>query len=235
MTTKFRVPQILTEMGADVEFAYRVSTGLKTGQLDLYGDQNGNEASKEWELITDICEGVRENKWRSRSTEQRIDAMLSIIDAFPHYTSSSHLFQIFSHDGDLTDEAKEKLWDGIIRYLSDKNTNVREPIEYVLWVDFFEDQSTCQEAWTELTARACEPVVLDRLLIIGGPVPYALKRPIYESYSKVPSKHAVLAQSLAHSINDVFGKIDKADARRYLDILKLPNQDEYYNYLLERM
>lgn len=235
MLAKLTIPQVLEEMGASFQFANRISNALKTGVLDLYGKSDSDEASKAWDLITDICEGVRENKWRLLSTEQRIDTLLSVFETFPHYTSSSHLFLTFSQDDDLSGEAKEKLWDGIIRQLTIKNENIREPMEYVLWVDFFEDQNTCEESWLALTSRASASFALDRLLIIAGPVPYKLKQPFYERCADDRSRHAILAQSLAHSVNDVYGKIDKTDAKKYLRILELPHENEYFSFLRERL
>ena len=118
-----------------------------------------------------------------------------------------------------------------MRLLDSDDNYLREPIEYVLWVDFFEDTSSCERVWSELTKGQLTPKVLDRLLVIAGPVPFRLKQPYYKELAKKPERHSVLAESLAHSMNDVFGKSDPIETKRFLKVLQLPPENQHLKYL----
>lgn len=231
MEVNLSILEILKKLTAEPAYAEKVSMGLRTGTLDLY---SVDEVSLEWDLITNICEGVRENKWGQLSSKQRIALLIDVFEFLPHYTSSSHLYKAFAHD-DLDPQAKITLWNGLISQISSENEYARKPIEYVLWVDFFEDQKTCKEAWSELTSRASCPNILDRLLVIAGPVPFDLKQPFYERLSSDQSRHGVLAESLAHSINDYYGQIDLEEAKKYLKILMLPMENAHFSFLRDHL
>jgi len=99
---KLSIAEILNFLSVDPEFAERASAGLKAKTLDINEPQN----STAWEVITDACEGARENKWKKLSAEQRIITLFEIFEFLPCYTSSSHLYQTFAFDEYLDQLAK---------------------------------------------------------------------------------------------------------------------------------
>jgi len=198
------ISELLSDAGTDRSFAEQVSAGLKNSTLDLYN--SADDISLEWEAINDLCEGVLENKWKVFDLEECVFTLLKLVEFFPSYTASSMLYRAFIYQ-ELDPTAKDILWNGILTLISGPCAPTQDAVEYALWVDFFEDQSTCQEAWLELTKRASGEV-LSRLLIVAGPMPYELKHPFYVELAKDPEKHNVLAESLVCSINDVYGKVD---------------------------
>lgn len=223
--------EILQHLKADKALAAQVSRNLRSTSFDLHAADNEDT----WDLLADACEGVRQDKWRTSTAEQRFASLFEIFTVWPCYTTASHLYGEFIH-GEAVDElAKRQLWHGILDCIGSDDLSIREAIEYVLWVDFFEDQSTCKETWGELTSRVRRPEVLDRLIVNAGPVPFALKQPFYRKLSRDPSRHAVLAESLARSIDDAFGQTDLVETQKYFDKLQLPDGNKHFEYLRKKL
>ncbi|MCA0042775.1 hypothetical protein LA304_04635 [Celeribacter sp. ASW11-22] len=202
------------------------------------GFKSGDEAPFKyghWEVVRDVCEGISANIWESLTTKQQIDRLCEVIELWPCYATSHHLFQFYVESAQADPVATEHLWGRIVGYLERFGTPQCDALEYVLWVDFFEDQSTCEAAWHGLMCMASDRKVRDRILINAGPVPYVLKKPIYHQMIKFPDEHEALAESLAHSKQDYFGDIDRKDARKLVKRLDLPRSDEFVAYLKDNL
>ena len=224
------IAEIIEFLDLDPDFAKKTSDGLKTKSLDIHDNKNLNA----WEFITDACDGVRENKWKNLTHGQRIITLFKIIEFLPSYTASQHLYSAFVYD-QMDLDAEHELWEGILGLLASDEKALREPIEYVLWVDFFEDTMTCRRAWAGLTRKSMPRKVQDRLLVIAGPVPFKLKKPYYNILISNPLRHAILAESLAHSLNDIYGKIDIVAAKTYTKGLQLPSKNPHLKFLKEKL
>lgn len=225
--------KILDKLSVSRQFAERVSDELRTGKLDLYAGAS-DSPSTAWNFINDACEHICKSREANLSSEQQVDCLLDVVEAYPSYAASQFLFRLFREDG-LSSLAEDKLWEGILCLLVNENIFVHEAARYVLWVDFFEDQSCSEEAWLALTSRAKAPHMLDKLLVNAGSVPFMLKRPFYDELLQEPARHAVVAESLARSVNDVYGQIDNRTARGYLQRLHLPEENEHVRYLSETL
>lgn len=73
-----------------------------------------------------------------------------------------------------------------------------------------------------LTVPDAAPALLRAVLPISGPVPYALKAPLYERLIADVAWHGAIFESLFGSAFDVFGNLNKNAARRLLARLQLP-------------
>jgi hypothetical protein len=154
------------------------------------------------------------------SLADRLDLALRLSAEMPCYAT---LMYMKVHFADLPDELRQKLWTAYRAALASDDPRVADPVSYVLWVDFFEDPSTVDEAWRE-TARWDLPPWhrrLRRVLDVAGPVPWPHKEALFEHLVGDPSWHAPIARALIGSAFDVYGHLDAAAARRWLDRLQL--------------
>jgi hypothetical protein len=111
-----------------------------------------------------------------------------------------------------------------------------EPVAYSLWVDYYEDRSTVEEAWRETTRLDGDwERRLERVLIASGPVPYSLKAPVYQRLIDQRRWHPFIFRSLLHSAYDVYGHLDIAAARQLLGHLKLPPDTEHLDDLSAKL
>ena len=110
-----------------------------------------------------------------------------------------------------------------------------DPVGYVLWVEFFEDEETVRDTWQGLVNNYSTKKALLRLLEHSGPVPFDLKETYYNTFLHDESNHEVIFNSLLYSAYDVFGQIDKKKARLILSKLKVDTGTENYNVLKEKL
>jgi hypothetical protein len=106
---------------------------------------------------------------------------------------------------------------------------VARPVEYSLWVDYFEDTSTVERAWAEVAA-VHEPrrPRLDRVLAASGPVPWDLKAPVYEALAGEGGWDDAIVAGLYGSCNDLYGSIERNAALSILRQLRDPTKDDIY-------
>lgn len=177
--------------------------------------------------------------WQVRESSPALDAVLSEIGfeacngesdvacvAFftklyrdmPSYGVLSHLFITRSYE-DLDFDARRLFWSFAREMLSAEAAELADPVSYYMWCNFFEDQ-WAEKAWKALTLDASDRL-LERILLISGPVPFPIKQGLYEA--KIGNKrwHYFIYRGLLHSSFDVYGKTDRSQARRLLDRLKL--------------
>jgi hypothetical protein len=111
-----------------------------------------------------------------------------------------------------------------------------EPVTYLLSVDFFEDRSTVEEAWRELTVRSPgSDLRIGRVLQVSGPVPYSLEAPLYEELAADVRWHGAIAEGLIGSATWVCGDLDISKARKLLLRLAVPADLEGLDQLRERL
>lgn len=109
----------------------------------------------------------------------------------------------------------------IYHYLSLGNNTYFKPIEYSLWCDFFEDDSTVTEVWSGLIKANENKKIYTSLLNVSGPVPFYLKNKLYELLLDNKEYHYMIFNSLLYSYYDYYGKIDIGKARQIMDILEI--------------
>jgi hypothetical protein len=121
---------------------------------------------------------------------------------------------------DLDLDARHLFWDFAREMLSAEDAALADPVAYCMWCDFFEDPERVEEAWKMLTIGANDRL-LKRISLVSGPVPFSMKRALYEQKAYNKHWHHLIYQGLLYSAFDVYGKIDRVAARRLLDRLNL--------------
>ena len=135
----------------------------------------------------------------------------------------------------LTPELKRAYWEFIGEMLGSTDAAFADPVAYILWTDFFEDPDLVEKAWSALISGSPNDRLLERLLIKSGPIPVPLKRGLYKRLISDVRWHYFIYRSLLHSQFDVYGRIDKDEARETLDKLRLnlpSDEQEHYQQLV---
>ena len=141
--------------------------------------------------------------------------------------SSAFLMCLYFRYSDLPEREQELFWDWIRAQLSSEDPALRAPVAYSLWCDWFEDPAMVDVAWSELARTDAPDRVLQEALVSSGPVPFRLKSALYDELLPEQRWHYYIFQSLLHSQFDVYGKIDKREARRIFKKLRLPPKTEH--------
>jgi hypothetical protein len=139
-------------------------------------------------------------------------------------------------------------WDGLPETLRDRvlrryvavlesddqgRTAEIEAVEYSIWVDFFEDPRTQEQAFRTLAADLGPGLSipsaarrLKRLLPLTGPVAWPLKNLLYAALAADPRWAPWVLAGLVASHNDVYGQLDPGEALTLLDQLAVSPSDE---------
>lgn len=144
---------------------------------------------------------------------EKLALFFSLYDDMPCY---GHLMYARHHYSELGAADRADWWKEVRARLANQDAAVRQPLQYALWCDWFEDPETVEETWAALTGQDAPPAVLQAALRASGPVPYELKAELYERLLPDPAWHQAIAESLHWSTVDVYGQIDKVAARRVL-------------------
>ncbi|OFY97776.1 MAG: hypothetical protein A3K10_03615 [Bacteroidetes bacterium RIFCSPLOWO2_12_FULL_31_6] len=206
--------------------AIRVAIGC--GNYDSHNKLESND----WSLFDKISDSI----WYSeKGIPEKINLGFKLYEIFPSYYHFLVPFYrlIYKKETD-NQELKNIVWERFIEYLGAESFYA-DPIAYVLWVDFFEDQTTVKEAWTGLMGYSKNTKSLLRLLECAGPVPFDLKEPIYLELISDETTHQAIFNSILFSAFDVCGQIDKIKAGIILSKLNIHTSTENYLKLREKL
>jgi hypothetical protein len=181
-----------------------------------------------WDLFDEMSDKV----WRSTITNaQKVSLGFQLYETFPSYFHFLTPFYDGIRNKLIVDSGEKKIiWKQFIRYLASENYYA-DPVGYVLWVEFFEDQSTVRETWDGLMNNFYDKKALPCLLEHIGPVPFELKENLYNSLLDDKTNHELIFTSLLYSAYDAFGKIDKPKALSILAKLNVDTETENYKLL----
>ncbi|WP_422374308.1 hypothetical protein [Roseibium sp.] len=199
-----------------------ISASIRVNSGDVLEDQY-------WELIDDLCEGILKERWGALTDQDKLGQVFEVIQLWPCYPTASLLPRLYMSD--LSATAEVYLWQQMLQALEHHDRPYREAIEYVLWVDFFENQAISAKAWNGLMGATPGKQAKARLLVNSGPVPYAEKRHHYHELLENQEDHELLAECLARCLNDVYGKIDRDDAHSILRKLRVGFGNKFMSYL----
>lgn len=104
-------------------------------------------------------------------------------------------------------------------------------VSYWLWVDWFEDQATSDNAFRQMVegyeslpagASADDPVFrrIYRVVRASGPVPWDTKSPVYNAAAEIPALIPAVRQAIEASERDYYGRIDERAAQRLISKLR---------------
>lgn len=154
------------------------------------------------------------------SLRERLETALRLYADMPCYVNTVVLH---TFHGEFGDGERRMLWDAYRAWLSDDDERLADPAAHSLWVDFFEDETTVNEAWREITRRDLAPWErrVARVLHVCGPVPWAHKAGLLEELAAEPRLHHAVFRALAGSAFDPFGDLGSG-AAALLERLDLP-------------
>lgn len=211
----------------------RLSNEAKAASIDC-GKRGIDKqlAPDTWDLFNEISDKV----WYSIMTNtQKISLGFQLYETFPSYY---HFLTPFYHgirNKEIVDpNEKEIIWKHFMKYLASENYYA-DPVGYVLWVEFFEDETTVSDTWQGLVNNCSDKKAILRLLEQAGPVPFDLKETHYNSLLIDKTNHELIFNSLLYSAYDVFGQIDKIKALNILAKLKVDTGTENYMLLKEKL
>lgn len=155
------------------------------------------------------------------SLSERLEAGLALYREMPCYANTVPLHG-FYHEFSAGD--RDRLWDAYRAALAHPDDRLADPVSYSLWVDFFEDPATVEEAWQETTRPGGEGWErrVSRVLDVAGPVPWPLKEALFESLVDEPRWHPAVLRAIVGSAFDAFGALGPS-AGDWLRRLALPD------------
>jgi hypothetical protein len=124
------------------------------------------------------------------------------------------------------------MWVAYREFLGDPRDAVAEPIAYALWVDYFEDATTVDRPWTEVSdPKEPRRPRLGRVMGASGPVPWSLKESLYEQLAHEGGWDEPIVAALYGSCIDIFGSLERKPALRILRKLRVPDENPVYEIL----
>ena len=128
---------------------------------------------------------------------------------------------------EFDEPTQARMWDAYREYLGDSRDAVSGPVEYSLWVDYFEDVTTVERAWREV-AGPQEPrrPRLERVVRASGPVPWSLKAALYEDLAREGAWDEPLLGGLYGSCIDIYGSLERLPALSLFRRLQVRSNDE---------
>lgn len=211
----------------------RLSNEAKTASIGCGMKGVGKDLKPDtWDLFYEISDKV----WYSdMSNLEKINLGFHLFETFPSYF---HFLVPFYHSirnkEIVAQNEQEVIWAHFMSYLA-SDDYYADPVGYVLWVEFFEDETTVTETWQGLVNNYSNRKSLLRLLEHAGPVPFGLKSLVYESLLSDRETHQIIFKSLLFSAYDVFGKIDKSKTRKILAKLEIDTGTENYKLLMKKL
>ena len=140
------------------------------------------------------------------SLAERLQMALRLYSEMPCYANTVALHG-FYHE--FADAQRRLLWEAYRMWLASEDDRLADPIAHSLWVDFFEDETTVEEAWREVMRADVAPWErrVARVLQVAGPVPWALKKPLLDELAGEPRHHHAVFRALAGSAFDHLGEL----------------------------
>jgi hypothetical protein len=162
---------------------------------------------------------------------EKLEVFFSFYDDMPKYSFVADIAKNYHRFSEVD---RQTWWSMARDRLSSGEYALEQPIAYSLWCDFFEDPRTVEEAWVEVSNETVLESVLRIALLQSGPVPYQLKRQVYDRLLPYINWHNVIFHSLYCSATDAYGQIDRHDACKLLSQLVItPPCAEYVKKFIE--
>lgn len=164
-------------------------------------------------------------------TLAKLELAFRFYEVMPCY---GYLMYLSMNNSQFSVETKEYFWSHYKKFLAGDAT-LADPVAYSLWCDYFEDGGMVHEAWENLTSDISNGVLLRRVLVVSGPVPFPLKEKLYQRLLPQEMWHPAIFRSLLHSQFDVYGSMDRKRGLAFLQKLKLPRDMENLSLLQEAL
>jgi len=226
LNSKLTIQQMLNELSDHSVRVSDITAWLET-------NNGGNLEGHFWELNDELCEGILAERWEPMTDLEKFRRLFDVIELWPSYSTSTYLYRLQKDGVDV--QAEAFLCQQMVHALEYGGMLHREAIEYVLWVDFFEDRTVSAKIWHGLMTLDPIQKVKECLLLNSGPVPYSEKRGHYKKLFEDPSSHEVLAECLARCVNDVYGDVDHKEAKAMMAGLRVEPTNIFMRYLRKNL
>jgi hypothetical protein len=193
-------------------------------QLISEANWGTTEAQELAELVTDNND--------IGSLEYRLQLLFSIFSQKPSYFTSYCFVKLYDK---FDSELKSKFWDKFVEELENNEGKVKDELKYLLWVEFFRDSLTVNEAWNQILERSKSNEIISILLNQSGPVPFDLKLKLYNELIDNQEWHMPILKSIHHSLFDITGSVNIEDAKMIVDQLQVDKSDEVYKEVNRRL
>ncbi len=199
-------------------------------------DHRANKLSGEdWSLIDDMADEV----WNSeKSMEEKLKIGFELYEIFPQY----HMWLDPVYDAfrdDFIDEPLKKyVYDKFAAYLSSGNESYINTVGYILWVEFFEGGGEIsKDIWNGIVSS--DQMSLEgkyNLLEFSGPAEYDQKEKFYREILKNKESHPYILKSIAFSLTDLYGRIEKDKAVKIFNQLEnVDKTSDFYKVVSEKI
>jgi len=157
--------------------------------------------------------------WGDTAPAHCLDMALRLYREMPCYANTMELNGAYERFGD---DEKQMLWTAFREVLGSEDDRLADPLAYALWVDFFEDPTTVEESWREMTRRDGDAWErrIERVLENAGPVPWPLKEELFAQLVRDTRFHHAIFRALAGSAFEVCGQLGPS-AASWLQRLRL--------------
>lgn len=207
------------------------ASAARCGTARFRSESEKDDDSELYDIVDDVLEATFDGVM---TNGDKMRAACALYEDFPSYTIVSQLFTTIGFNG-LTSDDLTSLLRFLGAMLSAEAIELAQPAAYVLWVDFFEDDSRVDGAWDTVCGVISGDEGWRRLLGVSGPVPEALKLPVIERFLPDPSFHDAIFDALSASVFDVYGRIDRPTVESILPALRIDRSQPAYQQLLIRL
>jgi hypothetical protein len=238
--------EILAQFNLTESEILLISNACKKEAIDFGKSNHKSELSineSDFYLLSKIEDVI----WKSdKSLEDKIATNFEVYELFPRYfqfllpyyrilnKEPYREYEVTLNDSKTLQELKNIIWKKFMHYLGSEKYYA-DPLGYVLWVEFFEDEETANETWEGLMQFTKNKNAVKKLLEMSGPVAFELKEKLYDKIILDSDYHESIFKSLLFSSFDLFGKIDNKKALAILSKLTLKEETLYLDKLKNKL
>lgn len=171
--------------------------------------------------------------WRNHNSLSYLEKLQLTFQIYADMPTYTYLEYIPNKYQNFSLQERNVFWNWVRNILSKPEIALSNPVECLLWFDFFDNPNTVDESWTELTKADAPDLQIQRILIASSPVPFPLKEILYKRLIENTDWHYYIYYSLLYSKMDVDGKFDKKRAKQIFSKLVLQPGVEYLSYFIK--
>lgn len=227
---------LITKYISALESAYNVHTMMIIASL-VEDILSNTELRKEvWKKVmaADLTDKVLiKELFFQLGVKENPGLCFELFQKYPDYGLLSELWSDYKNHYSETE--KDMLLENYSSILNSGDTSSKKVILYSLWVDFFEDFGTQEEAWNKLLSKTLTKEAIKGLLEYSGPVAFSVKLNLIRAQIDDSEMHPSILDCLFGSLHDVCGNISFPDARIIVKQLSIDSSNERYTHLADSL
>lgn len=211
------------------EEIFRLNERFSVVETDEYTIEKLPLLKDNFDILSDISDAIWDDA--GTSLDNKIELGMVFFERYPSYFHGLVPFYHLIKKVNLSESRMHLIWNKFSEWMMSKR--YKNEVEYVLWVEFFEDSDTVEASWFGML-NACRKNMLEHLLLpISGPVPWGLKFSFYKEMLANPVHHFLLLKALLFSMVDVYGKYDLNEVKLLADQLIIDRKSDEFLYFVE--